>query len=87
MKKLRILITGSEGFIGSNLVKWDFSKYKLDLWDLKFNRSIFDDNFENAVKNNDVVYHLAAVVSVNQSFKKPEETFITNVLGTARVAY
>ncbi|MEK6970831.1 MAG: ribose-5-phosphate isomerase A [archaeon] len=30
MKKLRILITGSEGFIGSHLTGWDFTKYKIE---------------------------------------------------------
>ena len=57
-------------------------------YDLKHGDDIFSDRkLEKYIKWCDVVYHLAALTSVNQSFKDPDSVFITNVLGTARVAY
>lgn len=85
MKKLNITITGGKGFIGSHL--WTELPGLVHVWDLKGGNNIFDENFEEEIKNSDVVYHLAALTSVNQSFKNPDQVFITNVLGTARVAY
>ncbi len=90
MKRLNILITGSEGFIGSNL--WPLlisKKHLIDHFDLKVrNQDILNDvKLDFAVKMSDVVYHLAALTSVEKSFKNPDQVFMTNVLGTARVAY
>lgn len=84
MKK-KILITGSEGFIGTNLRLALRGKYKLFGCDINNGDDIFDPNFYKAVQQVDVVIHLAAQVSVGKSFKNPQDTFRTNVLGTARV--
>lgn len=84
LKKEKILITGSSGFIGSNLLP-KLSKYNVITYDKKDGKDIFDKDFEEAVKKAEVVIHLAAQVSVNKSHDKPVETFVTNVLGTARV--
>lgn len=86
MKKC-ILITGSEGFIGTNVQKELGGAYDIDGWDIKKGKDIFDRALEIHIKKADIVYHLAAKTSVEGSFAHPEEVFMTNVLGTARVAY
>ena len=43
------------------------------------------DNILNATKNIDVVIHLAAKISVNESIKNPSKTFHINVDGTKNV--
>ena len=85
---MKILITGQRGFIGRHLTGSLTRENKVvDGWDIKRGKDIFAYTFDKAVKNCDVVYHLAALTSVDKSFKNPDEVFITNVLGTARVAY
>lgn len=87
MKGGKILVTGSLGFIGTHLIHELVKDYKVFPWDLKNHDDIFDHEFEGMVKRTDIVYHLAALTSVDQSFKNPDKVIITNVLGTARVAY
>lgn len=84
LKKEKILITGSSGFLGTALLE-KLSKYNVITYDRVNGKDIFDNEFEEAVKKADVIYHLAAQVNVNKSHLKPTETFIINVLGTARV--
>ena len=98
MVKKRILVTGSEGFLGRHLInflckknyivfgsyknKKNFLKYK-NLKYLKCDISKIND-VENIIKKTkpDLVFHLAAKSHPNFSFKKPIETIITNCLGT-----
>jgi len=42
-------------------------------------------NIQNAIKNIDIVIHLAAKISVSESIKDPSETFQVNVDGTKNV--
>jgi UDP-glucose 4-epimerase len=88
MKKLgyrnKVLITGSGGFISSHLRPL-LKEYTVRGWDLKDGQDIFDESFEKEMKWADVVYHLAAETSVNQSFNRVQDFIFTNVLGTARV--
>jgi UDP-glucose 4-epimerase len=83
---MKIFITGYKGFIGSNLVPLLKNTHTIRGWDIKSEGSIFDSEVEKMVKWADIVIHLAALTSVNKSFKNPEDTFYTNVLGTARIA-
>jgi UDP-glucose 4-epimerase len=52
------------------------SFYKLD---------ILDDSIEDVIKNNDGIFHYAALVSVPESFVKPKEYENVNVLGTKNI--
>ena len=57
MKFNKVLITGSNGFIGKNLCHNEFinKNYKI----LKFVRSSRQNKLENFVKNSDLIIHLA----------------------------
>jgi UDP-glucose 4-epimerase len=95
------MVTGGAGFIGSHLVRklldegnhvvcvdnesseghetfrWDdrADNIKSDICDLT------RENFENV----DVVFHLAAEVSIQRAIENPDRTFRTNVMGTYNV--
>jgi UDP-glucose 4-epimerase len=84
---MKILLTGSEGFIGTNLKKHLEHKYTIYGWDLKSGKDIFDHRIERVIKEVDIVIHLAALTSVEQSFSNPTKVFDVNVNGTARIAH
>lgn len=81
----KALITGYKGFIGQHLFRALQKDHKVLGLDLKDRNDLFGDMLEPVIKKSDVVYHLAALTSVEQSFKNPGNVFRTNVLGTARV--
>jgi len=96
MKK--VLITGSSGYIGQHLVKLlkkdDYEVFGLDK-NTRFNDYLVPNHFikldiaENFVKWPttvfDTVVHLAALVKVNESVKKPISYYNTNINGTVNV--
>ena len=88
----RILVTGSRGFVGKNLVEelkrqdadvltlTDHDGRRIDIRDQQRVKGII-----NEIRNIDIVYHLAAITSVPFSFENPRETYDVNVLGTLNI--
>ncbi len=56
---MKVLVTGSNGFIGKNLLE-RLSRIE-DVEILKFDKSSSDDDLENYIKEADFIYHLAGV--------------------------
>lgn len=83
---MKILITGSSGFVGKHLVKKLRKKYNVVGYDLKIGRDIFNEKLLNKCLNKvDVIIHLAAFVSGIESWEKPEKYLLNNGIGTYRV--
>ena len=93
MKK--ILITGSDGYIGYCLYKFLMKKYKVFGLDKsnKNNKKNYKINLLNKKKLSnffkfhkpDIVFHLAAQSIVKKSYKDTIETWKTNLLGTINI--
>ena len=79
---MNILLTGSEGFIGSYLYKSLSNKYKFIGFDLKSGNDILKSKLP---KNIDLVIHLAGLSGVKDSLERPEKYWKTNVLGSKRI--
>ena len=95
MKK-KILITGSEGFIGRSFCKQFKSKYtfyKLDNFsrhnkikkfnDTKYiNGSVFDKNLlKRIISKVDIIIHMAAINGTRNFYYRPKEVFETSYRG------
>jgi len=105
----KVIVTGSEGFIGSHLTEKlielgarvtafvlynSFNTYGwIDTFkrEIKENINIFVGDVRDelcirkALKNQDVVFHLAALVSIPYSYYSPRSYFETNALGTLNI--
>ncbi len=80
-----VAVTGANGYIGTEVVKLLSAKkgitvLPLDLedWDIRRPATDIDPNV-------DVVVHLAALVKVGESVKRPTAYFYTNLVGTKNV--
>lgn len=94
----RVLVTGGAGFIGSNLIqvltKNGYKVYSLDdyssgiseneLSEAEYIKMDILDIF-NFKEKFDICFHLAAKTLVQESFKKVDEYFNCNTLGTLNV--
>ena len=91
MKK--ILITGNSGYIGSHLSKMLDSEYELYGLDLNNPQYPLTNHRKHDIRQElpdnkntfDAVIHLAALVSVSESEKKPTDYYMTNFIGTLNV--
>jgi nucleoside-diphosphate-sugar epimerase len=74
---MKIVLTGSEGFIGSSLKKKLLrKKHQLVCYDLSLNKDIKDFTLDG---DENFVIHLAAKANVKDSVKNPEPYFLNNV--------
>jgi len=83
---MKILITGSKGFVGTYLTKVMSQNHEVVSYDIIEGRDIFNEKLlDKCLRNVGVVVHLAALVSGTESWEKPEEYLVNNGLGTYRV--
>lgn len=78
-----ILVTGSNGFIGTNLVKQLInSGYNVIEFDIHIGEI---SNYVFPYDKIDHIFHLASLTFVPQSWEKPVDFYKTNVIGTANI--
>lgn len=82
----RVMITGSHGYIGSNLIRnLHISKYEVIPIDKKINRDILDIRLSKY--NPDVIVHLAAVPSISDCEDNISQATKDNVLSCMLISY
>ena len=81
---MNILLTGSEGFIGSNLKSFIESDFDANIQTLDLK---FGDDLQTCVlpDNIDLVIHLAGLSGVRQSLNNPTEYWKQNVIVSQRI--
>ena len=109
MSKVKVLITGADGFIGSHLTEYlldegydvkafcyynsfnswgwldSLPKAKLDQIEV-FTGDIRDPNgVRTAMKDVDIVFHLAALIAIPFSYHSPDSYIDTNIKGTLNI--
>jgi len=83
---MKILITGSSGFVGSHLVKKLSKKHAIVKYDLIDKQDVLDEKLLNKkLQGVDLVIHLAAYISAQESWEKPMDYMKNNTLGTLSV--
>ena len=79
---MKILLTGADGFIGSNLKEHLKDKHEVIGIDIKSGNDILTCDLNYDV---DLVIHLAGIGGVRESLNDPKKYWDTNVEGTKRI--
>lgn len=83
---MKILITGSSGFVGKHLISKLSAYNEVIGYDLQNGEDVLDERLLlKKLKGVEMVIHLAAFISVQESWEKPEEYIRNNGLGTLSV--
>lgn len=83
---MKILITGSSGFVGTHLVKKLAGKYEIVRYDLVRGQDVLNSRLlAKKLQGVNLVIHLAAFISAQESWVKPMEYMKNNTLGTLSV--
>lgn len=83
---MKILITGSAGFVGGHLIKRLSDGNEIVKYDLVNRQNVLDGRLlSQKLKGVDLVIHLAAFISATESWDKPMEYIRNNALGTLSV--
>src|SRR5210317_401449 len=79
---MKILLTGSEGFIGQNLQKFLKDTHQLICIDKKLGNDLINCDLDYDV---DLVIHLAGLSGVRQSLDNPVDYWVNNVVASHRL--
>jgi nucleoside-diphosphate-sugar epimerase len=81
-----ILITGGRGFIGTHLVNELIKSNNVKIFDIIDGKDIRNINsLRKEFKDIDFVFHLAGLISVEESMKIPTEYIDNNIIGSLNV--
>ncbi len=83
---MKILLTGGAGYVGAKLATALKEKgHEVEIFD-KPKDILDEEELEEAIDGQDVVYHLAALAEIKYTDAHPQETFEVNIIGTNNVA-
>ena len=85
MDKKTIVVTGSSGSVGSNLVKL-LNKFDYQIIELDFTNEFDLTHWEsvNKIRKFDLIIHLAASVFLPNSYKSPQKFYYNNKVKTIK---